>query len=35
MLLGLSQAVSLPVLANYVFNIAIIWYLLQVKAEQK
>ncbi len=35
MLLGLCQVVSVPVLANYLFNIALIWYLLRVKMEKK
>lgn len=35
MLLGLCGVVSAPVLFNYVLNIALVWYLLKVKAEQK
>lgn len=35
MLAGLSQAVSGPVLANYVLNIGVLLYLLRVKSEQK
>jgi PQ loop repeat protein len=34
-LLGLSQAVSFPVLANYALNMFVISYLLWVKMEQK
>jgi len=34
-LAGLSQAVSGPVLCNYVFNAAMIWYLMSAKRDQK
>jgi len=34
-LAGLSQAVSGPVLCNYVFNTALIWYIMTVKRDQK
>ena len=35
MLLGLAEAVSVPVLLNYGLNIGVLLYLLRVKAEQK